>query len=133
MTPYSAAAVGRRDKPIQLPFGLLVRFFGHFRIFDLFAKFLGFHRLFVFIAQFALDGFHLLAQEIFALNFFDLAARFVLDLLPNLQNFGFTHQQADQFLQLSYTESNSRISCASFKSIRWKFAMVYTVCKRVFE
>ncbi len=91
---------GQAGQTFQLAFGLFLGLLGHFGVFDLLAEFLRLDRLLVLLAELLLDGFHLLAQEVFALDLFDLAAGFVLDLLAKLQHFRFADQQADQLLQL---------------------------------
>ena len=69
-------------QPLQFATCLLLSFFRHVGLFDLLTEFLCLGSLLIFFAEFLLDRFHLLTQEIFALHLFDLAARFILDLLP---------------------------------------------------
>ncbi len=67
---------------LQFTARLFIGLLGHFGFIDLFAEFLRLYRLFVFLTQFALDGLHLLTQEVFSLNFLDLLTCFVLNFLP---------------------------------------------------
>ncbi len=80
---------GQARKAVQFTPGLFLGLLRHMGSFDLLAELVHLHCLLVTLTQFLLNGFHLLAQEIFPLDLFDPRAGLVLDFSAQVRGHRF--------------------------------------------
>ena len=86
ITPYSAAAGGRRSSRDELALGGLLRVLGELGRLEPLAQLGDLRLLLVALAQLLLDRLELLAQEVLALPLVDLGLDLGLDLRPELDH-----------------------------------------------